>query len=140
MKAIQTMIGIVMIVALAACATSKTSADRTLKAPPGTPPAAVTAMDEGNRLFADRKWEAAKAQYEAAITAQPALAEAHYNLALVYDVLRADASARKHFIEAANLAPGHKVIWDAPPLRRHGEVNARPKASDTLFMPAVGGH
>jgi Tfp pilus assembly protein PilF len=133
------LIGIVMIFALAACASSKTAADRTLKAPPGPPPAAVTAMDEGNRLFAGRKWEAAKAQYEAAIAVQPALAEAHYNLALVYDVLRDDATARKHFIEAANLAPGHKVIWDAPPLRRHGDVDAHPKASDTLFMPAVGG-
>ena len=132
------MIGLVMILALAACAGSKTAPDRTLKAPPGTSPAAVTAMNEGNRLFADRKWEAAKAQYETAITVQPSLAEAHYNLALVYDVLRDDTTARKHFIEAANLAPGHKVIWDAPPLRRHGDVDAHPKASDTLFMPAVG--
>src|SRR5689334_8937000 len=101
------LIGIVMIVALAACASSRTL-ERTLKAPQGTTPAAVTAMDEGNRLFADRKWEAAKAQYETAIGVQPALAEAHYNLALVYDALRDDATARKHFIEAANLAPGHK--------------------------------
>ena len=135
MKAI---IGIVMVIVLAACATSSV-ADRTLKAPLGTSPAAVTAMDEGNRLFAARKWDAAKAQYEAAINAQPALAEAHYNLALIYDVLRDDATARKHYIEAANLAPGHKVIWDAPPLRRHGDVDAHPKSSDTLFMPAVGG-
>jgi Tfp pilus assembly protein PilF len=133
------LIGIVMVVALTACATSPRLADRTLKAPPGTSPAAVTAMDEGNRLFAARKWDAAKAQYEAAINAQPALAEAHYNLALVYDVLRDDATARKHYIEAANLAPGHKVIWDAPPLRRHGDVDAHPRSSDTLFMPAVGG-
>jgi len=133
------LIGIVMIVALAACASSRTL-ERTLKAPPGTTPVAVTAMDEGNRLFADRKWEAAKAQYETAIGVQPALAEAHYNLALVYDVLRDDATARKHFIEAANLAPGHKVIWDAPPLRRHGDVDAHPKAPDTLFLPAVGGN
>src|SRR5688500_3712262 len=101
----KSLIAIVMTFALAACATAPSAADRTLKAPRGTSPAAVTAMDEGNRLFAARKWDAAKAHYEAAINAQPALAEAHYNLALVYDVLRDDATARKHYIEAANLAP-----------------------------------
>ena len=136
MKAVMGMV--MMIFALAGCATSSV-ADRTLSAPPGTQPAAVTAMKEGNRLFAARQWEGAKAQYEAAISAQPTLAEAHYNLALVYDVLRDDVTARLHYMEAANLAPGNKVIWDAPPLRRHGDVDAHPKQSDTMFMPAVGG-
>jgi Flp pilus assembly protein TadD len=98
-------------------------------------------MEEGNQLFGDRQLEAAKLKYQEAIKAQPTLAEAHYNLALVYDFLREDASARHHYIEAANLAPGHKVIWDAPPLRRHGDVNANSKGSaGTLFLPAVGGH
>jgi Flp pilus assembly protein TadD len=79
-------------------------------------------MGEGNKLFAARKWEAAKEQYEAAIKAQPSLAEAHYNLAMVIEVLGDEATARKHYVEAANLAPGHKVIWDAPPFRVHGLV------------------
>ena len=96
--------------------------ERTLRAPAGALPAAVTAMEEGNKLFAARKWDAAKAQYEAAIKAQPSLAEAHYNLAMVIENLGDEATARRHYVEAANLAPGHKIIWDSPPFRMHGFV------------------
>ena len=96
--------------------------ERTLRAPAGALPVAVTAMEEGNKLFAARKWDAAKAQYEAAIKAQPSLAEAHYNLAMVFETLGDEATARRHYVEAANLAPGHKIIWDAPPFRVHGFV------------------
>jgi Tfp pilus assembly protein PilF len=64
---------------LAACAAPQ-RAERTLHAPAGTDPAIVTIMEEGNRLFKARQFEEAKIQYEAAIKAQPSLAEAHYNL------------------------------------------------------------
>lgn len=120
------------------CAAS-TAHERTLRAPVGTVPAAASAMDEGNRLFAARQWEQAKIQYEAAIKAQPSLAEAHYNLAMVIEILGDDATARRHYIEAANLAPGHKVIWDSPPLRRHGLVEPTPK-SDNLITPSQSQH
>ena len=96
--------------------------ERTLRAPAGALAAAVTAMEEGNKLFAARQWDAAKAQYEAAIKAQPSLAEAHYNLAMVIENLGDEATARRHYVEAANLAPGHKIIWDSPPFRMHGFV------------------
>ena len=96
--------------------------ERTLRAPAGALPAAVAAMEEGNKLFAARNWDAAKAQYEAAIKAQPSLAEAHYNLAMVIENLGDEATARRHYVEAANLAPGHKIIWDSPPFRVHGFV------------------
>ncbi len=111
----------------------KTALEVTLSPPPGTPPAVAASVEEGNRLFDARQWEAAKAQYEAAIKAKPTLAEAHYNLGLVYDVLRKDKEARKHFIEAANLAPGNKDIWNSPALRQHGDVVTSPKSG--LFAP-----
>jgi Flp pilus assembly protein TadD len=131
---------VVLAIVLTGCANRPMAAERTLKAPANTVPAAATAIEEGNQLFGSRQLEAAKLKYQEAIQVQPTLAEAHYNLALVYDFLRDDATARHHYIEAANLAPGHKVIWDAPPLRRHGDVDANPKGSGgTLFMPAVGG-
>ncbi|MDQ6733077.1 MAG: tetratricopeptide repeat protein [Nitrospirota bacterium] len=130
---------VVLALMLAGCASRPMAAERTLKAPAYAIPAAAAAMEEGNRLFGGRQLEAAKLQYQEAIKAQPTLAEAHYNLALVYDFLRDDATAKHHYIEAANLAPGHKVIWDAPPLRRHGDVEAHPKGSDTLYLPTVGG-
>jgi Flp pilus assembly protein TadD len=89
-------------------------------------------MEEGNRLFAEGQWERSKQRYEAAITAQPTLAEAHYNLALTLERLGNRAEARRHYLEAANLAPGHKVIWNSPPLRRYGEADPVPK--DKAFL------
>lgn len=102
------------------CATAQE--ERTLRAPNGTLPAAAAAMEEGNKLFATRQWDAAKARYEAAIKAQPTLAEAHYNLAMALESLGDEKTARTHYMEAATLAPGNKVIWDSPPLRMHGMV------------------
>ncbi|MBM4124701.1 MAG: hypothetical protein FJ246_07085 [Nitrospira sp.] len=126
----------VVLIGCAAQPGSKPDVVRTLRAPAGTPPAVVTAMEEGNRLFAARQWAPAKAQYEAVIKTQPTLAEAHYNLALALDALGDRAVAKQHYIEAANLAPGHKVIWDAPPLRKHGQaVMSDPKLNEDFLTP-----
>ncbi|MBM4134702.1 MAG: tetratricopeptide repeat protein [Nitrospira sp.] len=92
----------------------------TLKAPSGTPAAAVMAVEEGNKLFAQGQWEQAKAQYEAAIKVQPDLAEAHYDLALTLERLGNKKEATAHYKEAANLAPGNQVIWSSPPFRKYG--------------------
>jgi Tfp pilus assembly protein PilF len=106
-----------------------------LSAPPKASPAAAAANEEGIRLFYARQWEAAKVKFEEAIKAQPTLAEAHYNLGLVYDALHDDRAARKHFVEAANLAPGHKTIWNSPVFRRHGDVTGTTQSGD-FFSPA----
>lgn len=99
--------------------------------------AAAGAMEQGNRLFAAHQWEAAKKEYEAAIKIQPSLAEAHYNLALALGQLGSPKEARHHFLEAANLAPGHKVIWDSPPLRPYGN----PESESGSEAPEAGaGH
>ena len=76
----------------------------------------------GNQRFAEHLWTAARGKYEEAIQAQPKLAEAHYNLALALYRKGPIAAVRQHFIEAANLAPGHPVIWNAPPFRKYGTV------------------
>jgi Tfp pilus assembly protein PilF len=122
--------------ALGSCAggEGRSTHEIALTAPPKSVPAAAAAIDEGNKLFYARQWEAAKTQYETAIQTQPTLAEAHYNLGLVYDVLRNDKEARKHFVEAANLAPGNKIIWSSPALRQHGDVLASPKPGE-FFSP-----
>jgi Tfp pilus assembly protein PilF len=93
----------------------------TLKAPSGTSAAAVRAVEEGNKLFAQGQWEQAKAQYEAAIKVQPELAEAHYDLALTLERLGNKKEATAHYKEAANLAPGNQVIWSSPPFRKYGD-------------------
>jgi tetratricopeptide (TPR) repeat protein len=54
---------------------------------------------------------------------------AHYNLAVCLDRLGEKAEAKKHYVTAANLAPGNKVIWDSPPLREIGlNYNIRQKS------------
>ncbi|WP_447973979.1 tetratricopeptide repeat protein [Nitrospira sp. Kam-Ns4a] len=128
-------LGLVAGLLVSACAATTPTSVETLAAPPGTPPAAVKALEEGNRLYAVKQWAQARAQYESAIQAAPGLAEAHYNLALTLDRLGDRPAAKKHYLEAANLAPGHRVIWDSWPLRRHGDVVAPPKG-DTLLTPS----
>ena len=88
-----------------------------LPAPAGTSAAAARHHDEGVHAYQQQQWERAKQHFDAAIAASPELAEAHYNLGLVLYRLRAMQEGDAHFIKAANLAPGNKVIWDAPPLR-----------------------
>ncbi len=127
---------LVMILGGWGCATISKE-EVTLPPPNGAVPLALQAMQEGNRLFKASQWPAAKAQYEAALKAQPAMAEAHYNLAVTLERLGDQKAAYDHYIKAANLAPGHKIIWNSPPLRKHGEVQGSSK-SDMIFAPAIG--
>jgi Flp pilus assembly protein TadD len=86
-------------------------------------------MSEGERLFQAKDWAGAAQAYEAAAGQQTDLAEAHYNLAVSLDRMGNKAEAKKHYITAANLAPGNKVIWDSPPMRDTGlNYNIRQKS------------
>ena len=126
--------------ALGSCASGgNRPLETALSAPPKAAPAAAAANEEGIKLFYARQWDAARAKFETAIKEQPTMAEAHYNLGLVYDALRDDRAARKHFVEAANLAPGNKAIWSSPALRQYGDVMASPKSGD-FFTPTQGHH
>ena len=112
----------------------------TLNAPMGSVPAAMKAVEDGNQFFATGRWGQARAQYEEAVKVQPSLAEAHYNLALTLDRLGDREHAKPHYMEAANLAPGHAVIWNSPVLRRYGDVKVRKNVgSSTPVLPGLGG-
>ncbi|MBA5867530.1 MAG: tetratricopeptide repeat protein [Nitrospira sp. CR1.3] len=88
-----------------------------LSAPAGTNVVASRHNDEGIQAYQQQQWESAKQHFDAAIAASPQFAEAHYNLGMVLYRLNAMQEGDAHFIKAANLAPGNKIIWDAPPLR-----------------------
>lgn len=105
-----------------------------LPAPSGTNATALHHNDEGIQAYQQQQWESAKQHFEAAIAASPELAEAHYNLGLILYRLGAMQEGDGHFINAANLAPGHKIIWDAPPLKNV----AVPEKAATI--PAGDGH
>ncbi len=103
-----------------------------LPPPEHATPLAAQLILEGNQRFAEHRWTAARGKYEEAIQAQPKLAEAHYNLGLALYRKGPVEAARPYFIEAANLAPGHPVIWNSPPFRKYGTVepSASEQASD----------
>ncbi len=130
------------VVAVAGFACSKDKhAPLTVLDPPayGTTQATML-MREGNAQFRAGKLEAARVQFQAAIQEQKDLAEAHYNLALTLDRMGNGPAAKQHYIEAANLAPGHKVIWNSPPLRRFGNVPDKPQeATSNPVLPGFGG-
>lgn len=88
-----------------------------LPAPPGTNAAASRHNDEGIEAYQQQQWEVAKQHFGAAIEVSPEFAEAHYNIGETLYRLKAIPEGDAHFIQAANLAPGNKVIWNAPPLR-----------------------
>ena len=117
----------------AGCATDRKEPPQALRAPAGTAAAVKQEMDRGNGLFAVQDWKGAKEAYVATLGMDPSLAEAHYNLGLALDQMGEKAEARKHYVKAANLAPGNKVIWNAPPLRK---FDADQELSKKSFMDA----
>jgi len=121
------------------CGKDKPAPLMVLDAPSNANVQVLPLLSEGNRLFREGRWEGARQQFQAAVDAQPDLAEAHYNLALAMNHMGDQAGAKPHFIKAANLAPGHKIIWNSPPLRRYGNVPDAPtQATSTPIMPGMG--
>lgn len=102
---------------LTACAASRPAPpSQVLAAPATTSEKAAPYMAEGARYFLARDWSRASQAFQQAVAAQPELAEAHYNLAVSLDHEEKTAEAKKHYFLAASLAPGNKIIWNAPPL------------------------
>lgn len=123
----------IVTMALDGCAGRQQAEVRTLHAPAGTYAVVSQQLEQGNQLFRQQDWTGARQVYLATIQAEPTLAEAHYNLALTLERLKEKVQARKHYVEAANLAPGNRVIWDAPPLRKYDSELGLEKKS---FMDA----
>ncbi|MCS6289390.1 MAG: tetratricopeptide repeat protein [Nitrospira sp.] len=110
---------VLAMMAVLGCASQHKAEVRPLHAVAGTSAVVSQQLEQGNQLFAQQDWAGARQVYLATIQADQTLAEAHYNLALTLERLGEKAEARKHYVAAANLAPGNKVIWDAPPLRKY---------------------
>ena len=131
---------LIIMVMAGGCASNKPAPLAPLAPPPNVDTQVLQLMTEGKRSFDEGRWEAARQQFQSAVQQQADLAEAHYNLALSMDRMGDQAGAKKHYIEAANLAPGHKVIWNSPPLRRYGNVPDAPvQATSAPVIPGFGG-
>lgn len=100
-----------------ACAASRpVPPSQVLAAPATASEKAASFMAEGTKHFLAGDWSRASQDFQQAVAAQPELAEAHYNLAVSLDHEEKIAEAKKHYFLAASLAPGNKIIWNAPPL------------------------
>ncbi|MCZ6800040.1 MAG: tetratricopeptide repeat protein [Nitrospirae bacterium] len=126
-----TMLGVLSVFMVGCGGPSHHHKDQPLPPPPYAGPIAVTAIEEGNRLFAQRELKKASKKYETAIQAQSSLGEAHYNLGLALHKQGRYAESRPHFVKAAKLEPGNSVIRNAPPFRsyRTNEQHAGPEPS-----------
>ena len=89
--------------------------------------------------YKDRRLEPAREEFLIAVEEGPTCAEAHYNLGLTLMYMGEKDEARKHFMEAADLAPGNQVIWDSPALRPYGEPQKERKKKETAAEKAPGG-
>jgi Tfp pilus assembly protein PilF len=88
-------------------------------------PQAVSLTEQGTQAYNAKQFEEAKKYFEQAVSVVPQSGQAHYNYALALTALGKTEVARQHFLEAADLAPGDKVIWDSPALAPYGDPETR---------------
>jgi len=145
MKVVTGFLAVIMLVVLVGCAGADKPLRRVpLKLTPGVSAEAADHNEQGTRAYMTNRFEDARVQFEMAVVAAPDSAEAHYNLGLTLFSLGQGQESRDQFIQAANLAPGNKVIWDSPALRPYGspdpniEVDKKEKPYSTQ-KPAFGG-
>jgi tetratricopeptide (TPR) repeat protein len=103
-----------------------------LQLSPSMAPNAQQYTSQGASAYLDGQYDQAKALFAQAVSAAPNSGEAHYNLGLALFKLGDSDAARDQFMQAANLAPGNKIIWDSPALSSYGspEPSIQKKAVD----------
>lgn len=96
---------------------------------------AAALTEQGTQAYQAKQFEEAKQYFEQAVTVAPQSGQAHYNYALALNALGDSELARQHFITAADLAPGDKVIWDSPALSPYGNPENKNKAKMRPNVP-----
>ena len=102
---------------------------------------AITLTEQGTQAYQAKQFEEAKGLFGQAMAAAPTSGQAHYNYALALNALGDAEGARQHFLEAANLAPGDKVIWDSPALAPFGNPSASKATKEHPYgtsRPTIG--
>ena len=141
MKAWALIIACLMVVGVVGCA-KKARPLVPLALDRGNAAQAVTLTEQGTQAYQARQFEEAKQYFSQAVTAAPQSGQAHYNYALALNALGDVDDARQHFIEAANLAPGDKTIWDSPALHQYGNPQTEKVSKEhrtTTSRPTFGG-
>lgn len=114
-----------MALSFPACTHSKPKPLVPLELAYGAKADAIALNNQGTQAYLTGQLSEAKTYFGQAVKAAPDSGQAHYNFALALNALGQTDQARQEFIEAANLAPGDKVIWDSPALRPFGSPQAQ---------------
>jgi len=111
------LLALVLVSGLSACASEPKPKDREpLMLSPSAAPNAQQLTSHGSSAYMAGRYDEAKGLFTQAVSAAPNSGEAHYNLGLSLFKLGDTGAARDQFMQAANLAPGNKTIWDSPAL------------------------
>ncbi|MGQ0810102.1 MAG: tetratricopeptide repeat protein [Nitrospiraceae bacterium] len=144
MKLIHIVLALMMVVwGLSACSSKP-------KAKPLIPLALATTVqgaaagynEQGMHAYQSGQFSDAKNYFSQAVAAAPKSGHAHYNLGLALNALGETEQAHAQFIEAANLEPGDKTIWDSPALRPFGSPETPKQAKEhptATQRPTFGG-
>lgn len=124
MKYLSIVGAVFILVGAAACFKSKGKPLVPLALESGVKPQVVTLTEQGTQAYQAKQFDDAKNYFSQAVTAAPQSGPAHYNYALALNAMGDTEQARQQFMEAANLAPGDKVIWDSPALSPYGNPEA----------------
>ena len=124
MKFLSILGAIFMLVGVVACFKAKEKPLVPLALELGMKPQALTLTEQGTQAYQARQSEEAKTYFSQAMALAPQSGQAHYNYALALNALGDTETARQQFMEAANLAPGDKTIWNSPALSPYGNVQA----------------
>lgn len=138
MRGIETLLPLVVLacVGVGGCAFGENpSTLKPLEVGPDVPQQAEAWTRQGMSEYAQGRYNDAKALFEQVVSEAPKSGEAHYNFALALYALGKSREAKEHFLTAASLSPGDKVIWDSPPLRPHG--SPQPTLTDGEGLPPV---
>jgi Tfp pilus assembly protein PilF len=103
---------------------------------------ATALTEQGTQAYQAQQYEEAKQYFEQAVAAAPQSGPAHYNYGLALNALGDSEVARQHFLEAANLSPGDKIIWDSPALSAYGNPENKNRTKDRPYgthRPNFGG-
>ena len=142
MKYVSVIAAFLLLIGMVACSKDKAKPLVPLALESGAKPEAVTLTEQGTQAYQGRQFADAKTYFSQAVTAAPQSGQAHYNYALALYSLGDTEEARQHFLEAANLAPGDKTIWDSPALHQYGNPQTDKVYKEhrtTTSRPTFGG-
>jgi len=142
MKFLSVVAACLLLIGMVACSKNKAKPLVPLALEPGAKPEAVTLTEQGTQAYQGRQFVDAKTYFSQAVTAAPQSGQAHYNYAIAVYSLGDTEEARQHFLEAANLAPGDKTIWDSPALHQYGNPKSEKEYKEhrtTNSRPVFGG-